>query len=138
MNSQTVPGISWHMTGNHWLSLPCIHPDDASIHLVSLLHRGSRGAVEFAGTPDHLNGAQSPFLSLSIEMNGRTPRLAEGGIAWERILEWIPSFASIVEGISVRGSVFAPHGRDADVPGFVYILALENRSSETVNPVVKI
>ncbi len=136
VNNPTVPTISWQMTGNHWVSLPCIHPDDASVHLVSLLHRGSRGAVEFAGTPDHLNGAQTPLLALNIEMNGRALRLSEGGIAWERIFEWIPSFTSIVEGISVRGSIFAPHGRDADVPGLVYLIALENRSSELAKPVV--
>jgi hypothetical protein len=129
---RNVPGIPWQMTGNHWVSLPSIHPDDASIHLVSLLHRGARGAVEFAGTAQHLDGARSPFLGVELEVKGRPVKLAEGGIAWERLVEWLPSFRSMVEGISVRGSIFAPHGRDADVPGVVYLLSLENRSDAEV------
>jgi hypothetical protein len=123
-----MPGIPWQMTGNHWVCLPSIHPDDASVHLVGLLHRGARGAVEFAGTSHHLEGAKNPFLALELEVRGKAVRLAESGIAWERLVEWLPSFRSMVEGISVRGSIFAPHGRDADVPGMVYLLSLENRS----------
>src|SRR5581483_8740914 len=40
------PSIPWQLTGNHWLALPCIHPADASIHAVGLLHRGARAAIE--------------------------------------------------------------------------------------------
>ena len=43
------PRIPWQITGNHWIALPCIHPADASIHAVGMLHRGARSAIEFAG-----------------------------------------------------------------------------------------
>src|SRR5262245_50847737 len=33
------PRIPWQITGNHWVALPCIHPADASIHAIGMLHR---------------------------------------------------------------------------------------------------
>jgi hypothetical protein len=44
-----LPRIPWQITGNHWLTLPCIHPADASIHCVGVVHAQSRGAIEFTG-----------------------------------------------------------------------------------------
>ena len=58
------PQIPWQVTGNHWLSLPCVHPADGSLHAVGVLHRGSRAAVEFAGSADFESGTgASPKLS---------------------------------------------------------------------------
>ena len=37
-----LPTVPWQITGNHWLSLPCIHPADASIHAIGMLHRAAR------------------------------------------------------------------------------------------------
>ena len=48
--------VPWQVTGNHWLSLPCIHPVDGAVHAVGLLHRGARAAVEFSGHADFLAG----------------------------------------------------------------------------------
>ena len=31
----------------------------------------------------------------------------------------------------MRGSIFAPHGRDTDLSGAVYTIAVENRGPET-------
>src|SRR5689334_1884578 len=44
-----LPTVPWQITGNHWLALPCIHPADASIHAIGMLHRAARSAIEFAG-----------------------------------------------------------------------------------------
>ena len=44
------------------------------------------------------------------------PLGGEGGaVAWERAMHWLPTFTSTLRGtLVVRGTVFAPHGRDAD------------------------
>ena len=51
MNIIAPPRIPWQVTGNHWLSLPCIHPADGAVFALGFLHRGTRSAVEFAGGP---------------------------------------------------------------------------------------
>ena len=130
------PAVPWQLTGNHWLVLPCIHPADASIRAIGMLHRGARAAIEFAGSEDFLGGAGEPLLGLSLEVGGVRHHLASAPIAWERALGWIPTFTCTVAGLIVRGTVFAPYGRDADVPGAVYALAVENRTSAPVDVVV--
>jgi hypothetical protein len=131
LTQPSVPATAWQITGNHWVALPCIHPDDASVHTVGLLHRGSRGAIEFAGSSGHLRAEHPAFLELRVIINGTQLRLAEAGVVWERVAGWIPAFSTSVDGVSVRGTIFAPHGREADVPGFVYSVAIENKSGRT-------
>ena len=48
-------------------------------------------------------------------------------MAWQRVMEWLPTFNTTVGGFVVRGTIFAPSGRAADFPGFVYALSIENR-----------
>ncbi|HEU4642403.1 MAG TPA: hypothetical protein VFS44_08110 [Gemmatimonadaceae bacterium] len=124
--------MPWQVTGNHWLSLPCIHPADASIRAIGILHRGARAAVEFAGSPDFLEGSGAPLLRPVLQVNGERRELGEQGLAWERALNWLPTFTCTVGSLVVRGTIFAPHGRDADVAGAVYALGFENRGSEPV------
>jgi hypothetical protein len=57
-------------------------------------------------------------------------------MAWERALQWLPTFTSQAEDLIVRGTVFAPFGRDADIAGAVYALAFENRGPATRTLVV--
>ena len=115
------------MTGNHWLSLPCIHPGDASIHAVGVLHRASRAAIEFAGSADFAFGTGEPLARPALAIDGVRHDLSNVPIAWERALGWIPTFTCTVAEIVVRGTIFAPYGRDADVSGAVYAISLENR-----------
>lgn len=122
-----LPSVPWQITGNHWLAAPCIHPTDGALHAVSLLHRGSRSAIEFAGAADFLDGEGAPLARPTLRIDGVAVALARGGIAWERALHWLPTFTSQVEGVVVRGTIFAPFGRDADIAGLVYALAFENR-----------
>ena len=131
-----LPSVPWQLTGNHWLSLPCIHPADGAIHAVSLLHRGARAAVEFAGDPDFLSGTGAPLARPTVSLDGKPVELARGGMAWERALQWLPTFTSQAEDLIVRGTVFAPFGRDADIAGAVYALAFENRGPATRTLVV--
>lgn len=127
--SAPLPTVPWQLTGNHWLALPCIHPADASVHAVSLVHRGARAAVEFAGGADFQTGRSAPLARPVIRIDGVEVELAQGGIVWERALQWLPTFTAQAGDIVVRGTVFAPFGRDADIAGAVYAIALENRGS---------
>lgn len=122
-----LPNVPWQLTGNHWLALPCIHPADGSIHMVGMLHRGARAAVEFCGSPGFLNGDGPALLKPVIEIDGIAQDLSAGIMAWERAASWLPTFTCTLGDVVVRGSIFAPHGRDADVAGAVYAFSLENR-----------
>jgi hypothetical protein len=131
--SLSLPTVPWQITGNHWLSLPCIHPADASLHAVGILHRGTRSAIEFAGGADFVGGAAPPLARPLIEIDGTRHALSGGQLAWERAFGWIPTFTCTVAGVIVRGTIFAPYGRDADVAGAVYAIAIENRGSSAVS-----
>src|SRR6266568_3443874 len=126
------PSVPWQVTGNHWLCLPCIHPVDASIHLAGVVHAGSRGAIEFAGNPSFLDGSGPPLIALTISIDGEQKRIGADGMVWERELSWLPTFSCIVGDIALRGTIFAPCGRDADLPGAVIAIAMENRAARAL------
>jgi hypothetical protein len=132
MTVSAIPmsAIPWQITGNHWLSLPCIHPVDGALHALGVLHRGARASVEFAGAPEFLDGNGPPLLRPVLRIDGVQRELGEQGLAWERALNWLPTFTCTIDGLVVRGTLFAPHGRDADIAGAVYALGLENRATE--------
>ena len=132
MNALPLPPVPWQVTGNHWVSLPCIHPADGSLHALGVLHRGARAAIEFAGHPDFLAGTGPALLTPVLVVNGERRELAREGIAWERALGWLPTFTCTVGSLVVRGTLFAPHGRDADMAGAAYAIAVENRGSSEV------
>lgn len=127
-----LPAVPWQVTGNHWISLPCIHPTDGAIHAVGVLHRGARAAVEFAGSAEFVDGEGPPLARPTIRVDGVPLALALGGIAWERALHWLPTFTSQSGDLVVRGTVFAPFGRDADMAGAVYAISFENRGKATL------
>jgi len=124
-----LPSVPWQITGNHWLSLPCIHPADGSLHAVGVLHRGSRSTVEFAGGPDFIDAVGPALLRPVLDVDGKRYELSGTQMAWERALGWIPTFTCAIGPLLVRGTIFAPYGRDADVAGAVYALAVENRGT---------
>jgi hypothetical protein len=126
------PSVPWQITGNHWLSLPCIHPADGSVYALGVLHRGTRAAIEFAGSPEFLTGGGPPLLRPIIDVDGARRELSGGPMAWERALGWLPTFTCSLGGLVVRGTVFAPYGRDADVAGAVYAISIENRGETPV------
>lgn len=137
MTAATLPPIPWQITGNHWLALPCIHPADGAIHAVGMVHRAARAAVEFAGSPDFLKGEGPPLLKPGIEIDGVPQQLSAGTMAWERAAGWLPTFTCTLGDLVVRGTVFAPYGRDADVPGAVYVIGVENRGAAAHRVVVR-
>lgn len=128
MSSLPIPPIPWQITGNHWLALPCVHPATGAVHAVSMLHRGTRSAIEFAGGPRFADGEGPALLAPTISVDGVRQPFPGEGMAWERALEWLPAFTCQLDGVLVRGTVFAPFGRDADVAGAVYALSVESRS----------
>ena len=126
------PSVPWQVTGNHWLCLPCIHPVDASIHVAGVVHAGSRSAIEFAGNPSYLDGSGPPLIALTIEIDGEPKRIGADGMVWERELSWLPTFSCAVGDIALRGTIFAPCGRDADLAGAVIAIAMENRGENAL------
>ena len=129
MDRIPLPNVPWQLTGNHWLALPCIHPATGAIHRMSVLHRGARAALEFVAAATS-NGVEGPLLRPSMQVDGEPVALGAGGIAWERALGWLPTFTCTVGSLLVRGMVFCPFGRDADMAGAVYTFAIENRGTK--------
>ncbi len=127
-----LPAIPWQITGNHWVSLPCIHPADASIHAIGMLHRASRSAIELAGAAEFLSGVGPALARPSLDIGGVRHELSDVPIAWERALGWIPTFTCTIADLVLRGTIFAPYGRDADVSGAVYAISIENRGKSDV------
>ncbi len=125
--------MPWQVTGNHWLSLPCIHPADGAVFAVGFLHRGTRSAIEFAGAPGFVEGEGPPLLRPRLRIGDREHGFADAPMAWERALNWLPTFSWTIGDVVVRGTVFAPFGRDSDVAGAVYALSLENRGRKDVD-----
>ena len=85
--------------------------------------------MEFAGGPGFADGTSQPLARLGFSVNGTPVSLARSGLAWERAMEWLPTFTGSAESLVIRGTVFAPYGRDADTAGAVYAIAVENRGS---------
>lgn len=127
-----IPSVPWQLTGNHWLTIPCIHPADGAIHALGVLHRGARAAIEMAGSADFVSGRDTPLLRPVLRVNGEIRTLAAEGIAWERAVGWLPTFTCTIGPLVVRGTIFAPYGRDADMAGAVYTFTVENRGAQAV------
>lgn len=128
-----IPTVPWQVTGNHWLSLPCINPTDGAVHAIGVLHRGARAAIEFAGSEHFEVGGGTPLFGPVLRVDGTACALAAEGIAWERAIGWLPTFTCTVGSLLLRGTVFAPYGRDADMAGAVYTLGVENRGLTAAN-----
>jgi hypothetical protein len=124
-----IPSVPWQITGNHWVALPCIHPADGAIHALGVLHRGSRSAVEFAGSPEFASGRGSALARPSVEVDGVPIPLSTGQLVWERVAGWLPTYTCAVGTVIIRATIFAPYGRDADTAGAVYAIAVENRGA---------
>jgi hypothetical protein len=122
-----VPQVPWQVTGNHWIALPCVHPADGSLHAVGAISRTARAAIEVAGSADFLAGQGPPLIRPVVRINGEVRELARHGLVWERAHDWLPTFTCTLESVVVRGTIFAPYGRDADIAGAIYALAVENR-----------
>jgi len=111
---------------------------DAAIHMIGAVNAATRSAVELAGNRDFLSGAGRALASIVLTIDGNTHSLGEEEMVWERERGWLPSFACTVETISVRGTICTPAGKEAEVPGLVIQLALENRGPKRVDVVVSL
>ncbi len=94
-----------------------------------MLHRGARSAIEFAGSADFLSATGPALARPTLDIGGIRHELSDVPIAWERALGWIPTFTCTIAELVLRGTIFAPYGRDADVSGAVYALSIENRGA---------
>lgn len=138
MTPSALPTVPWQLTGNHWISLPCIHPADGAVYAVGVLHRGARAAVELAGDAGFVEGRGAPLLKPIVEIDGVVQELASGTMAWERAAQWLPMFTCTLGDVVVRGTIFAPYGRDADVAGAVYVVNVENRGARAHRVTVRL
>ena len=100
---------------------------------VGCLHRGTRSAIEFAGGPDFVSGAGPALLRIRVRLGGQEHELASSPMVWERAVGWLPTFTWTLGSVTVRGTVFAPFGRDSDVAGAVYALSIENRGDASLD-----
>jgi hypothetical protein len=128
-----IPAVAWQVTGNHWLALPCIHPETGAVHAIGVVHRGSRSAVEFAGGPGFVEGVGPALLTPVIRVDGSEVRSEGSTMRWERAHGWVPAFAWSAGSLIVRGTVLAPYGKDVDMPGMVYAIVVENAGSADVS-----
>jgi hypothetical protein len=104
------------------------------VFAVGFLHRGTRSAIEFAGGAGFVEGDGPPLFRLGLRVGEKMSAFSDAPMVWERALGWLPTFTwtSKADDIAVRGTVFAPFGRDSDVAGAVYALSLENRGAQDV------
>ena len=72
-------------------------PFDYKSILQQMVHKGASDL--------HLKVGRPPTL----RVNGEVRELAAGGIAWERAVQWLPTFTATVGQLVVRGTVFAPY-----------------------------
>ena len=98
-----------------------------------MLHRDARSAIEFAGARTFTDGTGPALARPSIDIAGVRHEISDVPIAWERALGWIPTFTCTVADLVLRGTIFAPYGRDADVSGAVYAISIENRGKADVD-----
>jgi len=105
------------------------------VFAVGFLHRGTRSAIEFAGAPGFVEGNGPPLLRPRFRVGKKDYTFADAPMAWERALSWLPTFTWSTNDLVVRGTIFAPFGRDSDVAGAVYALSIENRTSKSIDAV---
>lgn len=95
---------------------------------LGFLHRGTRSAIEFAGGPDFVDGHGPPLLKPRVRIGDKEYGLNDAPMVWERALAWLPTFTWTLGDVVLRGTIFAPFGRDSDTAGAVYAISIENRS----------
>ena len=127
IRAEPIPTVPWQITGNHWLSVPCIQPADGAIYALGMLHRASRSAIEFAGSRDFVSGRGPPLAYPTLRVGSELIAFRDATMAWERALGWLPTFTCSVGEVIVRATIFAPFGRDSDTAGIVYAFAIEYR-----------
>ncbi|MCC7196278.1 MAG: hypothetical protein IT356_12055 [Gemmatimonadaceae bacterium] len=132
MTQSAIGTVPWQVTGNHWMALPCVHPADGALHAIGLLHRGARSSVEFAGSSRFLDADGPALARPTLRVDGEPVEFSSHAMAWERSHHWIPTFTATAGSLVIRGSIFAPYGRDVDVAGAVYAVAVENRGGAAV------
>lgn len=107
------------MTGNEYLSLPEIGRG-GEIASINVLHRGSRGLLEFRGSKD------SPLLAPMLKIDGKEALQGESA-SWSHRHDWMAHFEFRSDDrYLLEGDLFAPPGHR----GCCYRLRLTNLSPE--------
>ena len=107
------------MHGNEYISFPDINPKTAAINSATVLHMGSLGLLEFAGSENN------PLIQPYFKVDGKNISLK---MAWSYRLHWLPTFTAKAGSVSIRGTIFAPPGHR----GAIFLLRLKNTGSAPV------
>ncbi|MGH9422700.1 MAG: hypothetical protein ACRD3J_22190, partial [Thermoanaerobaculia bacterium] len=78
--------------------------------------------------PGFLEGDSAPLAQLFVTVDDETRVLGSESISWERAFGWIPTFSCRVADLTVRGTICAPHGANADIAGVVISVSFQNKS----------
>ena len=115
-------------TGNDYVSLPTIRPEDGGVERFGVLHRGCVSLLEVCGpAPASKRPGAESLLAPFLSVDGEEQALA-GALGWERVGCWLPRFSWTSPDGSLRleGTIFAPLG----VKGFVYVLRVQRSRGE--------
>ena len=86
-----IPSVPRQLTGNHWLTLPCINPADGAVHAIGVLHRGARAAIEFAvrvlGVRRIVVLAHAGCGGVKALFDGAPPEVSDFVVSWMGIAE---------------------------------------------------
>jgi hypothetical protein len=116
--------MSWELTGNHYLALPCISLPDGAIHAANVGHRGMACLVSWTGerepAPDGV-----PLARLRVVVEGVERALAD--VQWERLDRWVPRLtAELGDGVRLVLTHCTPGGFDPLARGGVVVAQLHN------------
>jgi len=113
------PKLPYYLpTGNEFVAVPTLYSKNAAIESINVLHMGSRGLVEIAGS------REKPFIKPYLTWNGTAIELRD--LRWEREDFWIPGFTFSDSRIQVRGKICAPLGER----GLIYQLEVSNLTAD--------
>lgn len=106
--------MAYQVTGNEYISLPCIRETDGAVEGITCLYMRAKGMLEMRGS----DGFIKPYLKCGEEKKILEPQ-------WERTWCWIPSFVSVTEQLRFHCVYLTPVGER----GFAIRIKLENEST---------
>lgn len=115
----------YFLTGNEYISLPEIGPENGGIYSLNVIRMDSRALLEFRGAE------KEPLLKPTLQLNGKKVDLGNR-LSWNYRRHWIPHFYLQDQEWELRGEIFTPPG----YRGGLYQLSLTNKTPRPLNAVL--